>query len=188
MIAHVLAYAGCMRMLRRVHTYLGVFFAPLLLFFVLSGWYQTVYRDRLKSPGDAETWQQYMRVVHTDDIYPTNREFSYPSSPKLFQFLVAVMATALTTTIILGIILAKRSLRNRWINVVKVTALGVVVPAACLWLGIIIDAIAWAGQQEVDGQDARWGRDETVEAEKLPTPAFDPARKPFEGQLTRRGS
>jgi hypothetical protein len=123
-----------MRMLRRVHTYLGVFFAPLLLFFVLSGWYQTVNRDRLKSPGDAETWQQYMRVVHTDDIYPTNHEFSHPSSPKLFQFLVVLMAMALTTTIVLGIILAFRSVRNRWLIVMSL-ALGVVVPAACLWLG-----------------------------------------------------
>jgi hypothetical protein len=121
-------------MLRRLHTYLGVFFAPLLLFFVLSGWYQTVNRDRLKSSGDAETWLQYMRVVHTDDIYPTNHEHSHPSSPKLFQFLVVLMAVGLTVTIALGIILAFRSVRNRWMIVLSL-ALGVVVPAACLWLG-----------------------------------------------------
>ena len=43
-----------MRSLRRFHTYLGVFFAPLLLFFVGSGLYQVVDRDRLKDPGEAE--------------------------------------------------------------------------------------------------------------------------------------
>src|SRR5438552_13367337 len=90
------------RVLRRLHTYLGVFFAPLLLFFILTGWYQTINRDRLKSAGDAQSFTQYMRVIHTDDIYPTTHERSRPSSPRLFQYLVEVMAVGLTTTIICG--------------------------------------------------------------------------------------
>jgi multidrug efflux pump subunit AcrB len=113
---------------------LGVFFAPLLLFFVLSGWYQTVNRDRLKSPGDAQSFLQLMRVVHTDDIYPTNHERTRPSSSRLFQALVVVMAVGLTTTIVLGVMLAFRSVRNRWMIVLSLV-LGVAVPAAALWLG-----------------------------------------------------
>jgi hypothetical protein len=123
-----------MRTLRRLHTYLGVFFAPLLLFYVLTGWYQTVVHDRLKSPGDAETLVQHLRTVHVDQIYPTNKEFSKPSSPKLFQTLVQVMAVALSLTILLGIILAFRSARKPWPIVVSLV-LGILVPVAFLWLG-----------------------------------------------------
>ena len=39
--------------LRRLHLYLGVFFAPLLLFFIVTGWYQTAYQDRRKSVFEA---------------------------------------------------------------------------------------------------------------------------------------
>ena len=123
-----------MKKLRRLHTYLGVFFAPLLLFYVLTGWYQTVVHDRLKSPGDAETLAQHLRTVHVDQIYPTNKELSHPSSPKMFQWMVVAMAVALTVTIILGIILAFRSTRKPW-PIVASLALGFVVPVLLLWLG-----------------------------------------------------
>ena len=59
-----------MKLLRRIHLFLGVFFAPLLLFFVGTGWYQTFDPARIKSPGEAETLVQKLRVVHTDHIYP----------------------------------------------------------------------------------------------------------------------
>ena len=123
-----------MRALRRWHTYLGCFFAPLLLFYVLTGWYQTVYHDRLKSPGDAETIGERLRTVHVDQIYPTNREVSHPSSPKLFQALVVVMAIALVTTVIIGVVLAFRSTRKPWPVWVSLI-LGILVPIAMLWLG-----------------------------------------------------
>jgi hypothetical protein len=123
-----------MRLLRRIHTYLGCFFAPLLLFYVLTGWFQTVNHDRLKSPGDAETLLQKFRTVHVDQIYPTDREVSRPSSAKLFQVLVVAMAIALVTTIVLGIILAFRSTRKRW-PVWASLALGIILPVILLWLG-----------------------------------------------------
>lgn len=123
-----------MRALRRLHTYLGCFFAPLLLFYVLTGWYQTVSHDRLKSPGDAETWGEHLRTVHVDQIYPTNTERSHPSSPKLFQILVVIMAIALTITVILGVILAFRSIRSPWLVLLSLL-LGILVPIALLWLG-----------------------------------------------------
>lgn len=123
-----------MRALRRLHTYLGCFFAPLLLFYVLTGWYQTVYHDRLKSPGDAETIGERLRTVHVDQIYPTNREFSHASSPKLFQALVVLMAIALVVTLVLGIILAFRSIRNPWMVAMSLV-LGILLPIVLLWLG-----------------------------------------------------
>jgi len=123
-----------MRILRRIHTYLGCFFAPLLLFYILTGWYQTVSHDRLKSPGDAETLGEHLRTIHVDQIYPTNHERSHPSSPQLFQILVVIMAVALVITIILGVVLAFRSIKKPW-SILLSLILGLLVPMALLWLG-----------------------------------------------------
>ena len=123
-----------MRTLRRVHLYLGCFFAPMLLFYILTGWYQTLNPNRLKSPGEAETLVQKFRVIHTDQIYPTEHEFTKPSSPKLYQALVVVMAAAATATIVLGIILAFQTLRNKWPVWISF-GLGLLLPVILLWLG-----------------------------------------------------
>ena len=61
-----------MKLLPRTHLYLGCFFAPLLLFYVATGWYQTVTVDRRKGLGEAETWIDRMRSVHVDQIYPAD--------------------------------------------------------------------------------------------------------------------
>jgi hypothetical protein len=123
-----------MRLLRRIHLYLGCLFAPLLIFFVGTGWYQTVNHDRLKSPSEAETWVQKLRVVHTDQIYPGDRELSRPSSPRLFQWLVGAMSVALLGTTVLGVVLALRVVRPLG-GVVFVLVAGIVLPILLLWLG-----------------------------------------------------
>jgi hypothetical protein len=123
-----------MKSLRRVHLYLGVFFAPLLLFFILTGWYQTIYPSRLKSPADAETLVQKLQTVHVDQIYPTSQELEHPASAKLFKTLVVAMTIAMVITIALGMYLAFKSLRPRW-PVWTALALGIAVPVLCLWLG-----------------------------------------------------
>jgi hypothetical protein len=119
---------------RRLHLYLGCFFAPLLLFYVLTGWYQTVNPDRLKSPSEAETFLQKARTVHVDQIYPGEEEFLKPSSPKLFQWLAVTMCAAAAVTIALGIFLAFRTLRQQWPVWISL-GLGVLVPVVVLWLG-----------------------------------------------------
>jgi hypothetical protein len=123
-----------MKLLRRLHLYLGVFFAPLLLFFVCTGWYQTFNRDRLKSPSEAETLVQKFRVVHTDQIYPGDREVTKPSSGKLFSGLLWVMSAAIVVTVLLGVWLAFKTLRTQW-PVWLMLALGVMIPMLFLWLG-----------------------------------------------------
>ena len=119
----------------RWHTLFGCFFAPLLLFYVLTGWYQTVYHDRLKSPGDAETLGEKLRTVHVDQIYPTNREVSHPSYPKLFQAMVVIMAIALVTTSparnFSGISVHTR---KQWTDLGFTFAWYILVPMALLWL------------------------------------------------------
>lgn len=121
-----------MKFLRRLHLYLGCFFAPLLLFFILTGWYQTVTVDRRKGVGEAETFVERLRSVHVDQIYPTESAMGY--SPRLFKWLVVTMAVALSVTVVLGIILAFRSIRQRWLVWLSL-GLGLAFPVFLLWLG-----------------------------------------------------
>jgi hypothetical protein len=123
-----------MKRLRQLHLYLGVFFTPLLVFFVGTGWYQTVNPERLKSASEAETWEQKFRVVHTDQIYPGDHEVRKPSSPKLFQALVVAMSAALLVTTIIGVILAFRFTKSA-IPVAICLVGGVLVPILILWAG-----------------------------------------------------
>ncbi|MBI3877344.1 MAG: hypothetical protein HY300_15535 [Verrucomicrobia bacterium] len=123
-----------MKLIRRLHLYLGCFFAPMLLFYILTGWYQTVVLNRIKDPSEAETLVQKFRVVHVYQVYPTDTEVKKPSSPKLYQALVVVMAVAATATILLGVVLAFRTLKPQWPVWLSLT-LGIGVPALVLWLG-----------------------------------------------------
>ena len=122
-----------MKLLRRLHLYLGCFFTPLLLFYVATGWYQSVTLRRNKNVGEAEDWLSKLRSVHVDQIYPAESANSY--SPFLFRSLVVVMSIALIATTVLGLILAIRTIRPRslvWLSL----ALGVIVPVTMLWLGL----------------------------------------------------
>ena len=122
-----------MKRLRRIHTYLGCFFAPLLLFFLLSGWYQTVTPNRQKGHGELGDWKARLTSVHVDSIYPTESANSY--SPTLFRALVVVMALALIVTLLLGVIMAVRFTPKKW-PVWTSLAMGIVIPLLFLWLGL----------------------------------------------------
>ena len=121
-----------MKFLRRLHLYLGCFFAPLLLFFIVTGWYQTLQVDRQKRRGEAETWIDKVTSVHKDQIFPTESAMSYNTT--LFKCLVVTMSVALMATIIIGIVLAFKILRLRW-PVYLSLVLGVALPILLLWLG-----------------------------------------------------
>ena len=121
-----------MKRIRQLHLYLGCFFAPLLLFYVGTGWYQTLQVDRRKNPAEAESVLRKLVAVHTDQIYPA--AFANSWSPALFKFLVVVMSIALIATTLLGVYLAMRAMRGRWL-VWASLLLGVLVPAFTLWLG-----------------------------------------------------
>ncbi|MEY4200879.1 MAG: hypothetical protein RLZZ265_2619 [Verrucomicrobiota bacterium] len=123
-----------MKFLRRAHLYLGCFFTPMLLFYILTGWYQTVVPNRLKHPSEAETLVQKLRVVHSDQIYPSEDEFQKPSSPKLFTVLVVVMSIAATVTIALGLVLSFKLLKPSWPVWVCLLG-GILLPLLLLWLG-----------------------------------------------------
>ena len=121
-----------MKTLRRIHLYLGCFFAPLLLFYVITGWYQTVNPDRRKGVSDSQDLVSRLSRVHVEQYYPTQSASGY--STRLFRVFIVIMANALIATVILGIILAFRTSRNKW-PVWLSLALGIVLPVILLWLG-----------------------------------------------------
>lgn len=123
-----------MKIIRRLHLYLGCFFAPLLLFFVATGYYQILVPHRMKSISEAETWLQKVRVVHTDQIYPAEGKPDWSGSPRLFQMLVGLMSGCMILSTVLGVVLAFRMVRPVWL-VWLVLAGGVLVPVVALWLG-----------------------------------------------------
>lgn len=121
-----------MKLLRRLHTYLGCFFAPLLLFFLATGLYQTISPNRQKGTGELGDWKARLTSVHVDQIYPTESATSY--SPVLFQGLVVAMAVGLIITLVLGVVMALRFSRKKW-PVWLWLALGFGVPVSFLLLG-----------------------------------------------------
>lgn len=120
------------RWLRRLHLYLGVFFAPMLLFFVLTGWHQTVTPDRRKGVSDSDDWISRLNRVHVEQYYPSKEAEGY--STRWFTRLVVAMSVALVATTALGVVLAFQVVKKRglvWISLL----LGCMVPAVFLWLG-----------------------------------------------------
>src|SRR5687767_10439198 len=101
-----------MKNIRRWHLFLSCFFAPLLLFYVITGWYQTLSVNRNKSLGEQETFAAKLTSVHVDQIYPSPKAESY--SPTLFKWLVVTMSIALIITIALGMVLAFTVGRPKW--------------------------------------------------------------------------
>ena len=120
------------KLLRRIHLFLGCFFAPLLLFYLATGWYQTMNVNRNKNLAEAETWVSRLTSVHKDQIYPSEAASGY--STTFYRFLVVAMSIALIVTLLLGIVLAFRSLRQRWLVWLSL-GLGILVPVLVLWLG-----------------------------------------------------
>lgn len=121
-----------MKFLRRAHLYLGCFFAPLLLFYVATGWYQTVNPDRRKGVSDSLDLVSRLNRVHVEQYYPTEAATGY--STYAFRLLVVVMSVALMTTLVLGIVLAFRTSRNKW-SVCLSLVMGILLPVVLLWLG-----------------------------------------------------
>ena len=121
-----------MKLIRRIHLYLGCFFTPLLIFYVATGWYQTVNPDRRKGVSDSQDLVSRLSRVHVEQYYPTQSASGY--STRLFRVFIVIMANALIATVILGIILAFRTSRNKW-PVWLSLALGVTLPVILLWLG-----------------------------------------------------
>jgi len=98
----------------------------------MTGWYQTMQVDRQKKRGEAETWIDRVTSVHKDQVFPTESAIGYNTT--LFKGFVVLMSIALIATVILGIVLAFKTLQLRWPVYISL-ALGIGLPILLLWLG-----------------------------------------------------
>jgi len=118
--------------MRNIHLYLGVFFAPLLMFFLISGCWQTF---GLHEANDEGTYKppaivKSLSAVHKDQRWADRSK--KPDSSVPFQYLVLGMVLGLLTTTILGIVMAFKYTKG-WVVWVCL-ATGTAVPCIMLWL------------------------------------------------------
>ena len=92
-----------MKTLQTLHLYLGCIFAPLLIFFALSGLWQTLSLQGIKLGANSQVFN-YLSSIHTGK----GLKLADPStlSSPLMRWLIIAMALSLVLTIILGIIMA----------------------------------------------------------------------------------
>ena len=140
------------RRLRRVHQYVGVFFAPLLIFFAFSGAFQTLGWHEDRGQGPPQGWIAWMASIHKDQVLPrperrqpsagSPREGSaagatHPSphpnqSLSALKVLVLMMALGLIASALLGVMIALINRKTRR-TAVAVLACGALVPVLMLF-------------------------------------------------------
>ena len=120
---------------RRAHLFLSVFFSPLLILFIVTGWWQTAVSrdDRENGTGAFHDWMANLANLHTDRSYPGFHIGHGHAVPGFLQGLVIAMAAALLFSILIGLFLAWQSLRQKWL-VLLCLLLGIAVPLAAIYL------------------------------------------------------
>ena len=118
--------------MRNVHLYLGVFFAPLLLFFIVSGCLQTFNlheANKLRHYTPAE-------IVKSLSQVHMNQHLAYGHVPRLpsksFRYLVLLMSIGLFITTVLGLLMAFKY-TSPWLVWICLLG-GVAVPCVLLWM------------------------------------------------------
>jgi uncharacterized iron-regulated membrane protein len=118
-----------MKKLRQIHLYLGCIFAPILIFFAVTGAWQLFGLHRGMKDGSyrpPETVAILSEIHMTQHIPPTNTNGSTP----LRYFMLAASVGLVATTII-GIVMAFRFARSKTPVILCLVA-GVVIPVAIL--------------------------------------------------------
>lgn len=142
-----------MQQIRRYHLYVGMFLAPAIILFSLSGALQTFRLQEEKGYGGTPpTWIVWMASVHKDDALPRikaptpegeHAEAPKPAKPKPagpprksalpFKIFAVLLSIGLIISAVLGIVIALNSRVTRRPSIVALIA-GVVVPILLLYL------------------------------------------------------
>ena len=141
-----------MQKLRRYHLYLGMFFAPAILLFSLSGALQTFRLQEEKGWGSAPpNWIVWMASVHKDSRLPKAKPADAgdhkPTPPKAaprppegkppftlpMKIFVALLAIGLIFSTVLGMLIAFNNRALRGMSMAMFAA-GTVLPLALLML------------------------------------------------------
>jgi len=118
--------------MRNIHLYLGVFFAPLLIFFLISGSWQTFDLHEVSKTGDYKPPAiiKSLSQVHKDQRWVDSNKVPKSSMP--FKCLIVMMAIGLLATTILGILMAFKYTKV-WI-VWCCLLMGFLIPCFLLWV------------------------------------------------------
>ncbi len=121
-----------MKRIRQIHFYLGVFFAPLIILFALSGALQTF---RLQESPKGSTYTPPAWIVKLADIHKDQRASHGPGTARSLplQWFVVVMSVGLVMSSLLGIYMALQYNRDRKV-VLGLIVLGFIIPMALLYL------------------------------------------------------
>ncbi len=117
-----------MKALRKIHLYLGCLFAPMIILFAVSGSLQVFDLHMSKKDGSysAPPIIKMITNIHMHQRLAHQKEKDEESSNRM-KFFVLLMGLGLTTTTILGIVMAFQMIKSRlivWICLI----LGIVVP------------------------------------------------------------
>ena len=129
-----------MRKLRRVHLYLGLALAPLLIFFSLSGAWQSLnlHKDRkdgsYKAPAvlaelSRVHTRQRLNLVSRDQIGGRKTQSSEP-----FRWLALFAGFAVSVLALIGIWMGFRMSKRKWLPI-GILCLGTLLPALFVYLG-----------------------------------------------------
>jgi hypothetical protein len=121
-----------MNQMRRFHLLLGCFFAPALLFFTVSGIFQTLrlHKD-VKNGYQAPEILKVMAKIHKDQKLPGAQP---QAAPWLLQGFVLLMSAGFIFSTGVGLVMAFKYFRPRW-AVWALLAAGGILPVALLLIG-----------------------------------------------------
>ena len=93
--------------MRNIHLYLGVFFAPLLLLFLITGCWQVFDLHHASKHGSGYNPPEIVKSlseVHTSQCWTKDK--AHPKPSEIFQYLVILMSFGLLVTTVLGVVMA----------------------------------------------------------------------------------
>ena len=143
-----------LRLLRRYHHYLGLFFAPMILLFAIRGALQTFRLQEAKGyGGPPPNWIVWLASVHKDQGPPREPRAEKPKvageavkprvevrasgpkgpSPLPLKIFVVLLSIALAISTIMGIVIALANRSMRRVSIVLLV-LGTVAPVVLLWV------------------------------------------------------
>jgi len=130
-----------MKTMRLVHFYLGVFFAPLILFFAFSGVLQVfkLHEAYREIPGSQGDWIAWFGQFHKEQAWiaprvaPVSRPKAAPEArgPRPMKWLVALMGASLMATTLLGLWIAFNYPRRKG-GFFAAFGAGIVIPLALM--------------------------------------------------------
>ena len=120
-----------MRFLRTLHLYLGCLFAPMLIFFAVSGswqlfnWHQSTKDRSYLAPRALEVLSYVHKEAH---VPPTP-----PRQPTPLRYFAFAAAIGLVISTVLGVIMAYRFSRQPLVATICLFA-GIALPGLLLWI------------------------------------------------------